>query len=82
MIIKMVTKFKLTLVNFACPNQTQTCACASIYSWIKKIVENQGWATGPLGRGLQVAGLLGHGSLGHGPAFSKTPPMHRNVVSC
>ena len=60
MIIKMVTEFKVTVVNFARPNQVH--ACAWIYRWTKKIVENQGWATGPLGRG----------PLGRGSAFSKT----------
>ena len=40
MIIKMVTEFKLTVVNFARPNQInqiQICACAGIYRWKKKL---------------------------------------------
>ena len=49
MIIKMVTEFKLIVVNLARPNQMQTCACAWINRWTKKIVENQDWATGPPG---------------------------------
>ena len=39
----------------------------------KKTVENQDWATGPLG--LRAAGpsrAVGRGPLGRGPAFSKT----------
>ena len=44
MIIKMVTEFKLTVLNFARPNQMQTCACAWINRWTKKL-----W-TGSLGR--------------------------------
>ena len=34
----------------------------------KKTVENQDWATGPLG----PRAVTGRGPLGHGPAFSKT----------
>ena len=47
MIIKMVTEFKVTVVNFARPNQMQICACAWIYRWTKKL-----WkiSTGPPGR--------------------------------
>ena len=48
----MVNEFKLTVVYFARPNTMQLCACAWIYR--KKTVENQDWATGPLGR--QAAG--------------------------
>ena len=37
MIIKMVTEFKLTVVNFARPNQMQICACVWIYRWTKEL---------------------------------------------
>ena len=46
--IKMVNEFKLTVVHFARLNPMQTCACAWIYRWTKKL-ENQDWATGPPG---------------------------------
>ena len=59
MIIKMVNEFKLTVVHFARPNPMQICACAWIYRWTKKTVENQDWAAGPPGRrGPWAAGLL------------------------
>ena len=59
MIIKKVNEFKLTVVHFARPNPMQICACAWIYRWTKKTVENQDWATGPPGRrGPWAAGLL------------------------
>ena len=45
MIIKMVTELKVTVLNFAHPNQMQICACAWIYRWTKKL-----WKIGPLGR--------------------------------
>ena len=62
--IKMVTEFKLTVVNFARPNQMQICARAWIYRWTKKKnVENQDWATGP---------SWAVGRRAFGPAFSKT----------
>ena len=70
----MVNEFKLTVVHFARPNPMQICACAWIYRWTKKTVENQDWATGP--PGLRAAGpsrAVGRGPLGRGPAFSKTP---------
>ena len=57
MIIKMVTKFKLTVVNFARPNRMQICPCAWIYRWTKKLCKIR---TGLLGRwppGLRAAGL-------------------------
>ena len=60
----MVNEFKLTVVHFARPNPMQICACAWIYRWTKKTVENQDWATGPRGRrgpwaaGRWAAGLL------------------------
>ena len=54
----MVTEFKLTVVNFARPNQMQICAW--IYRWTKKIVKNQDWAAGP------------SRAADHWPAFSKT----------
>ena len=44
--IKMVNEFKLTVVHFARPNPIQICACAWIYRWTKKTVENQDWAAG------------------------------------
>ena len=53
----MVNEFKLTVVYFARPNTMQICACAWICRWTKKTVENQDWATGPLGR--RAAGPLG-----------------------
>ena len=31
MIIKMVNKFKLTIIHFACLNSMQICACMWIY---------------------------------------------------
>ena len=37
MINKMVIEFKLTVVNFARPNQMQICVCACIYRWTKKL---------------------------------------------
>ena len=49
MIIKMVNEFKLAVVHFARPNPMQLCACAWIYFWTQKIVENQDWASGPPG---------------------------------
>ena len=55
-IIKMVNEFKLTVVHFARPNPMQICACAWIYRWTKKTVENQDWATGL--PGLRAAGPL------------------------
>ena len=59
--IKMVIEFKLTVVHFARPKPMQICACAWIYRWTKKTVENQDWAAGPLGlrgAGPWAAGLL------------------------
>jgi len=62
--IKMLNEFKLTAVHFARPSPKQICACAWIYRWTKKTVENQDWATGPpglravVGRGPLSAGLL------------------------
>jgi len=50
MIIKMVNEFKLTIVHFARPNPMHICACAWIYRWTNKTVENQDWVTGPPGR--------------------------------
>ena len=65
MIIKMVNEFKLTVVHFARPNPMQSCVCAWIYRWTKKL-ENQDWATGPPGR--QAAGPPGRGAVaGRGP---------------
>ena len=59
MIIKTVNKFKLTVVHFARPNSMQIYACAWIYRWTKKTVENEDWATGPSGHlGPWAAGLL------------------------
>ena len=48
-IIKLVNEFKLAVVHFAHPNPMQLCACAWIYCWKKKTVENQDWASGPPG---------------------------------
>ena len=33
--IKMVNRFKLTVIHFASPNLMQICACAWIYRWTK-----------------------------------------------
>ena len=63
---------------FCTPKTVQVCASAWINCWTKKLWKMR---TGP--PGLRAAGLLGrqaipgHGLLGHGPAFSKTP-----TVSC
>ena len=61
----MVTEFKVTVINFARPNQMQICACAWIYRWAKKLWKIR---TGPPGRWA----VEGRGPLGRGPAFSKT----------
>ena len=55
--MKMVTEFKITVVNFARPNQMQICACAWIYRWTKKFWKIR---TGPPGRRgpSRAAGLL------------------------
>ena len=55
MIIKAVTEFKVTVVNFARPNQMQICACAWIYRWTKtlwkiRLGHRATGAFGPLGR--------------------------------
>ena len=66
MIIKMVNEFKLTVVHFARPNPMQICACAWIYRWTKKTVENQDWATGL--PGLRASGPRGRrGPCAAGP---------------
>ena len=71
----MVNEFKLTVVHFARPNPMQSCACAWIYRWTKKL-ENQDWATGPPGRratGPSRPWAAGPSrAVGRGPAFSKT----------
>ena len=56
--IKILNKFKLTVVHFACPNPMQICAYTWIYCWTKQTVENQDWATGP--PGLRASGPPGH----------------------
>ena len=66
--IKMVNEFKLNVVHFARPNPMQICACAWIYSWTKKL-ENQDWATGPPG----LWAVAGHWAFG--------PPV-RWAVTC
>ena len=58
MIIKMVTEFKLIVVDFARPLCTRVDLPLD-----KKIVENQDWATGPSWTA---------GRRAFGPAFSKT----------
>ena len=55
--IKMVNEFKLTVVHFARPNPMQICACAWIYRWTEKTVENEEWAT--VSPGLRTAGPPG-----------------------
>ena len=68
--IKMVNKFKLTVVHFARPNPMQICGCAWIYRWTKKLWKIR---TGPPGRGpWAFRPVTGCGPLGHGPAFSNT----------
>ena len=52
MIIKIVTEFKLTVFNFAHPNQMQLYACAWTYRWTKKLWKIR---TGPPGRRTVVA---------------------------
>ena len=60
MIIKMVNKFKLTIVHVAHPNPMQICACEGFNAG-QKTVKNQDQDEGR----WAVAGC--------GPAFSKTP---------
>ena len=88
----MVNEFKLTVVHFARPNPMQSCVCAWIYRWTKKL-ENQNWATGPPGRravgpsravgrgpmGLRAAGPLGRrGPWAAGPqaCFQQNPDIY------
>ena len=73
--IKMVNKFKLTVVHFARPNPMQICACAWIYRWTENLWKMRSGlpglrASGPPGRqavvgrgplGLRAAGPLGRG---------------------
>ena len=64
MIIKTVTKFKLTVANFARPNQMQTCACTWIYHRKKKLSKIR---TGPpsiVGRWAVVGWVPLHRPLG------------------
>ena len=64
--IKMVNEFKLTVVHFARPNPMQICACAWIYRWTEKTVENEEWAT--VSPGLRTAGPPGRRAVeGRGP---------------
>jgi len=58
MIIKMVNKFKLTIVHVAHPNQMQICACEGFTAGQK--LENQDWAAGhgPLGLLLAKPGAV------------------------
>lgn len=62
MIIKMVTEFMLTFVNFARPNQMQIRACAWIHRWTKKNCEKSRLgrqaAELPGRRGPRATGLL------------------------
>ena len=67
--IKMVNKFKLTVVHFASPNLMQICACGWIYRWTKNC--------GKSGPGLRAAGpsrAVGRGSLG----FRAARPLSRS----
>ena len=57
----MVTKFKLTVINFARPNKMQTCACTWIYRWTKKLWKIR---AGLPGRGLRATGLRAFGPQG------------------
>ena len=77
MTIKMVTEFKLTVVNFARPNEMQICACTWIYRWTKKLwkirIGSPG-RRGPWAAGRRASGPLGRWAVaGRGPAFSKSP---------
>ena len=67
MIIKMVTEFKhvkVTVVNFAPPNQMQISACAWIYRWTKKLWKIRTWPP----RGPSAAGPSGRWAVaGRGP---------------
>ena len=56
MIIKMVTEFKLTVVNFKRPNQMQTCACAWIYGGTKSCGKSGPGRRAVVGRGPRAAG--------------------------
>ena len=57
--IKMVTEFKVTVVNFAPPNQMQISACAWIYRWTKKLWKiRTGPPRGPSAAGRRAFGLL------------------------
>ena len=66
----MVNEFKLTVVHFARPNPMQSCVCAWIYRWTKKL-ENQDWATGPPGR--RAAGPPGRRAAGPSRAVGRGP---------
>ena len=74
MTIKMVTELKLTVVNYARPNQMQICACAWIYRRTRKLWKVR---TGSPGRravvGCRAFGTPGRWIVaGRGPAFSKS----------
>ena len=72
MIIKMVTEFKLTVVNFARPNQMQICARAWIYRWTKKLWKIRSGPPGRRGPWAVGRGPWAVGRRAFGPAFSKT----------
>ena len=79
MIIKMVNKFKLTVVYFSHPNLMQLYARTWIYCWPQNC-GTSGLGHGPPGhrrpqgaRLSRAAGPLGGCGPCHGPAFSKTP---------
>ena len=60
MIIKILTEFKRTVVNFARPNQMQTCACAWMYHWTKKL-----WKMTGLGaRASRLSWAIGRWAVG------------------
>ena len=73
MIIKMVNKFKLTVVHFARPNPMGRRA-RPLSLWVAGPSLAAGrWAFGPQGRcGPQAAGPSSRGAIaGRGPAFNK-----------
>ena len=69
MLIKMVNKFKLTVVNFACPKPDADLCIHVDLPLDKKTVQNPDWATGPMwGVGCWAFGPAGPlGRLAAGP---------------
>ena len=72
MIVKMVNEFKLTVVHFCTPKPDADLLMRVDLPLDKKTVENQDWATGPLG--LRAAGPLGRrGQWAAGLLLAKPP---------